>query len=273
MNNSNINTNEDRAASAFTKQSVIFDELYSANKIIQYKRDRVRTHVNRFLSPGSKVLELNAGTGDDAVYFGGQGHNVHATDISEGMLQKLNEKVLSNNLQDNITSEQCSFTQLYELKDKGPYDLIFSNFAGLNCTGQLQNVLLSFEPLLSKGGFITLVLLPPFCLWETLQALRGHFKLAFRRFNSANGTTAYVEGVPFTCWYYKPSFVIDALKGKYTLTDLEGLCTIVPPSSFEHFADKHLATFKRMVNLENKLCNKWPWKYIGDYYIITLRKK
>ena len=44
-------------------------------------------------------------------------------------------------LADKVTSELCSFTELENLKDKGPYDLIFSNFAGLNCTGELEKVL------------------------------------------------------------------------------------------------------------------------------------
>jgi ubiquinone/menaquinone biosynthesis C-methylase UbiE len=67
---------EQQAAAAFDKQSVIFDQLYSADTIIQYKRQRVRNHVERYLSPNSNILELNAGTGEDAVYFAGKGHHV-----------------------------------------------------------------------------------------------------------------------------------------------------------------------------------------------------
>ena len=51
---------------------------------------------------------------------------------------------------------------------KGPYDMIFSNFAGLNCTGELDKVLASFSSLLKPKGIVTLVLLPGFCLWEFL---------------------------------------------------------------------------------------------------------
>src|ERR1700733_2992661 len=85
--------NELRAAKAFSKQSVLFDEIYSDDTIIQYKRARVRAHVNSFIKPGSRILELNAGTGEDAIFFAGEGHTVHATDISAGMLDKLKEKV------------------------------------------------------------------------------------------------------------------------------------------------------------------------------------
>src|ERR1700750_557080 len=96
-------TNEINAARAFSKQSVLFDELYGNDTIVQYKRERVRSHINSFLAPGSHLLELNAGTGEDAVYFAETGHTVHATDISKGMLDQLSEKVVQKRLQNNIT--------------------------------------------------------------------------------------------------------------------------------------------------------------------------
>jgi len=85
VNGSVHNVNEQAAEKAFSKQSAIFDEIYSSNIIIQYKRQRVRDHLEQFLKPNSKILELNAGTGEDAVWFGKHGHTVHATDISKGM--------------------------------------------------------------------------------------------------------------------------------------------------------------------------------------------
>lgn len=265
--------NEQEAAKAFSKQSVIFDEIYSPNKIIQYKRERVRTHVNRLIKPGSRILELNAGTGEDATYFAQQGHTIHATDIAEGMLKQLAQKVNDKELNDRISVEQCSYTSLETLKNKGPYDLIFSNFAGLNCTNQLEQIINSFYPLLAPGGVVTMVLLPPFCLWELALALRGNFKAAFRRFNSKKGVHAQIDGEYFNCWYYKPSFVKEISQKKFDVVGLEGLCSIVPPSYFEHFADKRPKIFEWLKKAEARNKSKWPWKSIGDYYIISLQKR
>ncbi len=150
--------------------------------------------------------------------------------------------------------------------------MIFSNFAGLNCTGDLDKVMQSFPALLKPGGTVTMVILPGFCLWETLLALRGNFKTAFRRFNSSRGVTANVEGVKFMCWYYKPSYIIKNMGKDYTLLSVEGLCSIVPPSYFENFPYKHPSLYKKMQALENKYKSNWPWKYCGDYFIISLRK-
>jgi len=273
MSISSNKISEQKAAEAFTRQSSIFDEIYSANTIIQYKRDRVRTHVENFLKPNSNILELNAGTGEDAIYFAQKGHHVHATDISEGMQTELKKKRDIAGLHSSISTEICSFTELYNLKNKGPYDFIFSNFAGLNCTNELDKVLLSFNSLLKSGGSITLVVMPNFCLWETLLACKGNFKTAFRRFNSKNGVRAHVEGVYFTCWYYKPSYIENILKNDFELISVEGLCSIVPPSYIENFTKKYPRLFKWLCNKEEKYKKKFPWKSIGDYFIISLRKK
>jgi hypothetical protein len=41
------------------------------------------------------------------------------------MLNELKEKVVVHNLSNKVTVEQCSYTSLDSIKNKGPYDLIF----------------------------------------------------------------------------------------------------------------------------------------------------
>jgi len=105
-----------------------------------------------------------------------------------------------------------------------------------------------------------------------LLLLKGKFKTATRRFFSSKGRKANVEGVRFKCWYYNPSFIQNHLRDNFKTLSLEGLCTFVPPSYIENFADKHKTSFAFLQRLESKYKNRWPWKYIGDYYILTLRK-
>jgi len=268
-----INLNESLASTAFTQQADKFDELYSGNKIIQYKRKRARDHLSEFIVPGQNILELNSGTGEDAIWLAEQHCHVHATDISVRMMQVLQQKVEDAHLEKLINSEICSFAALENLKNQGPYDLIFSNFAGLNCTGELDKVLASFTGLLKPKGIVTLVILPKFCLWEFLLIFKGKLQTAMRRLFSKNGVKARVEQTNFTCWYYNPSYVIKHLKKDFDLLSIEGLCTIVPPSYIEDFPEKFPKLFSSLCKIENSWKNKWPWKYIGDYYIISLRKK
>jgi ubiquinone/menaquinone biosynthesis C-methylase UbiE len=273
MNSHISNNTEQRVATAFNGQSLIFDKLYSDDIIINYKRRRVREHLLKYLMPGSKILELNAGTGEDAIFLAKLGHSVHATDISSGMLEKLKEKVLAHQVADYVTSELCSYTKLESLKNSGPFDCIFSNFAGLNCTGDLDLVLSAFDHLLKPEGIVVLVILPTFCLWEGLLLFKGKLRTATRRLFSSGGRKAKIDGAPFTCWYYSPGYVVKRLEEKFKTTEIEGLCTIVPPSYMEKFPVKYPKMYSFLCKAENKLKNKWPWKNIGDYYIISLRRK
>jgi ubiquinone/menaquinone biosynthesis C-methylase UbiE len=273
MNKSATAAYEQQAEKAFSKQSAVFDETYSNNTIIQYKRKRVRDHVEQFLNPASRILELNAGTGEDAIYFAKKGHQVHATDISEGMQKELRKKLNEQNLNCYITTELRSYSELENLEQKGPYDFIFSNFAGLNCTNDIEKVLTSLAELTKPAGVVTLVILPKFCLWETALMFRGKLKTAFRRFFSRKGRTAKIENEIFRCWYYNPSLIQKILRKDFELLHLEGLCTFVPPSYIKNFAEKYPKRFDRLRKWEDKWKSNWPWRSVGDYYIISFRRK
>jgi ubiquinone/menaquinone biosynthesis C-methylase UbiE len=273
MENSMTDINEQKARAAFTKQSAIFDEIYSGNSIITYKRERVRRHVLQFIQPGCSILELNAGTGEDATWFAKHGYTVHATDIAEGMQKMLKKKIHDQQLESSITTELCSFTQLEHLENRGPFDFIFSNFAGLNCTPTIEKVLSSLPVLLKDNGVVTMVIMPKFCLWEALLVFKGKFKTAGRRLFSKKGASAHIDGEYFTCWYYNPSDIIKKMPADFDLLSVEGLCTIVPPSYIEFFAERHPRLYSWLKKKEKRYKSSWPWKSIGDYYMISLRKK
>lgn len=268
-----IAENELQAEAAFSAQSVIFDQIYAEDAIISYKRSRVRQHILDHVSVGKRILELNSGTGEDTIFFAQHGYRVHATDIARGMQNVLAGKVKAAGWGAQISNEICSYTQLNELKDRGPFDAIFSNFGGLNCTGELDKVLASLPSLLKPGGTATLVIIPRFCLWETLLVFKGKFKTAFRRFNASNGRQAHIEGEYFKCWYYNPSYVIKHTAQHFDIVALEGLCTIVPPSYIEGFGHKYASLFNRLKKWEDRFKAAWPWRYVGDYFVVTLRRK
>ncbi|HLI93821.1 MAG TPA: hypothetical protein VKU83_09435, partial [Puia sp.] len=130
-----------------------------------------------------------------------------------------------------------------------------------------------FAPLLRPGGQVSLTILSKFCLWETMMLFRGKWKTAFRRpLSGTRGTRSRVEGYPFRCWYYSPASVIRGLGTGYDLLGVEGVCTLVPPSYIEGFAGKHPGAYRALRVLENKWKTKWPWRNIGDYFIISFRK-
>jgi ubiquinone/menaquinone biosynthesis C-methylase UbiE len=146
---------------AFSRQAAVYDAYEEHHAILQWMRDQVRAHALSFLQPADKILELNAGTGLDAVFFARRGFKVHATDLSDGMISQLKRKVDLLKLQDKITVQQCSFTELEKARI-GPIDYIFSNFGGLNCVADLTFVTKKIPALLKPGGFVGLDFSGPF---------------------------------------------------------------------------------------------------------------
>ncbi len=271
--NTITHTGVTEAAKAYDHQSVIFDELYGGDTMIAWKRARVRAAAAAGLPGNASVLELNAGTGEDAAWFAGQGHRVHATDVSAGMQEQLIVKMEKGGWRDQVTNEICSFTELAQLKQRGPFDLVFSNFGGLNCSPHLDKVLAELPSLLKPGGHALLVIMPSFCLWEFLMLFRGRFRTAFRRFAGKKGAKANLEGMSFRCWYYSAASIRKMTREHFTITKIEGLCTIAPPSYIQGFDRKYPRAWKWLTEKEKKYSGKWPWRNCGDYMIISLQRR
>ena len=84
-------------STAFSKQAPEFDTIEENNAILKWMRQQIHAHCLKHFKTGASILELNCGTGIDAVFFAGHGMNVHATDISDGMLNELRKKISSKN--------------------------------------------------------------------------------------------------------------------------------------------------------------------------------
>jgi ubiquinone/menaquinone biosynthesis C-methylase UbiE len=254
---------------AFSKQSSHFDEDDCSNPILRLWRQRIYTHVETFLKPNSRILELNAGTGIDAIYFAKQGHRVHATDLSDGMISTLQRKIDQLSLSDKITIQQVSFEDLDGVKEK--FDFLFSNFGGLNCMDDLKKVTRHISGLLNPNGILTFVIMPRLCPWEWLWAFKGKFKNAFRRFNS-KGADTHLEGHHFTTYYFSLRQIQKSM-GDLNLLKVESLGCISPPPS----ATKFVQTFPRFTKFLNQLdvvfSNKFPFDRWGDHLIVTFQKK
>src|SRR6478609_9584781 len=97
---------------AFTKQSPHYDEDDERNAILVWMRKMVRNHVSDYLKEGDRILELNAGSGIDAVYFSRNGNVVHATDLSDGMTKEIETKIKKFGLEQKLSCQQCSYTEL-----------------------------------------------------------------------------------------------------------------------------------------------------------------
>ena len=254
---------------AFTKQSIIYDRYEKNNKILTWMRKQVRNGALSFLKKNDTILELNSGTGTDAVFFAKKGFKVLATDLSDGMVGQINRKVKLENLSAQIEVMQHSYTDLNQIHNR-KFDFIFSNFGGLNCVADLNLVTKHFPSVLKNNGIVCLVIMPPVCPWEVIQLFRGKIKFAFRRFNKS-GLPANIEGVSFYTYYFSHREIMCALGQNFKLLKLMSLGVFTPIPQMEVFQNKFPRLLRLLNSLDEKTSGYFPFNRIGDHIIVIAK--
>lgn len=253
---------------AFSRQSSHYDSDDWQNPLLKVMRSQVYNHVGQFLPEPRRILELNAGTGIDALHFVSQGHSVHATDLSDGMVEQIRRKASHFQVQDRLTVQQLSYHQLDQLSTE-KFDFVFSNFGGLNCIEDLAHVTRNLPRILRVGGHVTWVIMPRVCLWEILGFLKGN-KNALRRFRPG-GVTARLEGEQFNVWYHSLRSMKKAFGPQFRLVQHEGLAAITPPPHAVNFPGNHPVLYKILQRADNSLRNYFPFNRWADHLIVTFQ--
>ncbi len=255
---------------AFSKQSAGYDEADRANPILTRWRQRVYRHLDQFLQPGSAILELNAGTGIDALRLAQAGHQVLATDAAPGMVLQLHQKTLEPAAAGRLTALACSYENLHQLPDR-KFNHVFSNFGGLNCCPDLGLVIRQLPRLINPGSRITWVIMPRLCPWEWLWLLRGS-GAAFRRL-SVRGVKAHLEGEYFMTYYYSLENLQQQLGPSYNLLKVEGLGAVSPPPASYAFVRRFPRLTQWLNALDERVSGTYPFSHWADHFIATFEYK
>ncbi len=256
-------------AEAFGRKAQVYDDFGRQHPNLERMRAKVRAQVEQLLPPGGHLLEINAGTGADACYFAEQGYRVHASDLSPEMVAAIRAKASRNGLSQRLIVQQLSFTQLEEAQG-GPFDGVLSNMGGVNCTSNLRAITRALPVLLKPGGVVVWVVMPPICLWELAQGLRGNLKLALRRLKPG-GVIAQVEGLPVPTFYHSPGRVRAAFGPDFQSLLLQGLSVFTPPADHKDFPLRHPRLYHWLVHLDERLSDHFPFQGMGDFFILSLR--
>ena len=256
-------------AEAFSRKAKVYDAFGEGHPNLTRMRRRVYDHVLRFLQPGDRILELNAGTGADAVYFARRGYTVHAIDISPGMLAVIAAKIDRYRLGDALTVQACSFTELDRVRG-GPFQIVYSNFGGLNCIPDLAQVARPLPLVLARRVRVTWVIRPAVCPWELVHVFRGRLKLAAGRLHRP-GILAQVEGVRFMTYYFSSRQILGSLGSDFHLEALEGLSVFTPTADYKEFAQRFPRVYGLLARLDDRFSRLPPFNRWGDFTILTAR--
>lgn len=258
--------------SDFDVAAAQYDDIFTYSNIGKAQRKLVFKYINPIIKQDKKlaILELNCGTGADAIEFAKLGHDVIATDISSGMIDVANAKPHPENVQFKVQDINTITKNTFNKQ----FDVIFSDFGGINCLSheQLQTFFKNASDLLLPNGTLAIVLMPKNCLWERFYfTLKGDRKKATRR-NTTESIVANVDGVGVDTWYYNPKDISAAAKNYFITKKVKPIGVTIPPSYLEQSFVAKFPILNIFKGIDAIVTASSLAKY-ADHFLIVLEKR
>lgn len=253
---------------SFDTYSNVYDEDFTFSPIGKMQRTRVHYFLKKHLANSKNVLEINCGTGEDAYWLSQQGLSVDASDISEGMIAVCKEKNIPK-----VNFSVCDSREIFSQYGGKKFDLLFSNFGGLNCLNptEINQFLANSTKLLRPNGIVAAVIMGRKCFWERFYFRRKKDNRLNRRM-SKKGVETTINDQQFLTHYYSPEEFFHSGKEVFTLIKCKPIGLFVPPSYFNSkFKNK-----KTLLNILFTLEKLSPFSFLAnraDHYLIILQKK
>lgn len=263
-----VETRPDVAA-AFDSLAVQYDALFGTNAIIERLRRKIYSTIEGLVQPPAHILDINCGTGTDALGLSEMGYSVVGVDLSPKMIS---EAIAKSRNWPGVRFAVSSYDNLGSV-EANKFDLVLSNFGGLNCTPDLSVVGEHVAARLKPNGYFVAVIMPPFSFWESAAfASRGQFKEAFRRMRP-NGTEARLNGIPFNVHYFSPRSAGKAFAKHFQAHSLYGLNVVSPPPHAWKLDARFPMVTATLEAIDSFLCRLPLIPFVGDHYVFVLRKK
>jgi ubiquinone/menaquinone biosynthesis C-methylase UbiE len=259
------------AGLAFDRMAADYDSIFTFSSVGRSQRNVVWEQALATFVPGSHILELNCGTGEDALFLAKAGMRVTACDASSEMIAQARNKTASHELGAQIDLYTLPTEQLASLPPGQRFDGLFSNFSGLNCVQDLRSVARQITDRLEPGASVLLCLSTRYCLWEIAYfMLRNNPRKALRRCRGL--TQARVGDLEFPVYYPTISELFGAFRPGFRMVSMMGIGITVPPSYLESWAQSH----PRLLGLLEKLdaiVRRWPLaRTLGDHMLVHLER-
>ena len=153
------------------------------------------------------------------------------------------------------------------------FDIVLSNFGGLNCTSNLRGVAEQVSLHLKPGGYAIAVVMPPFSLWETFAyAFRGKIREAIRRIRP-NGTETQFSGNKFTVYYFSRRRMSEAFSEQFDVVETYALNVLSPPPHAWNIRRRFPHLTAGLEKIDDLTCHLPLFRSIGDHTVIVMRKK
>ncbi len=259
------------AQAAFDLASRTYDESFESLPGTKRLRKIFSSLLSNTFVEGSSLLELNCGTGTDALMLGHKGYSVLATDFSPAMIEATRAKVHREGLDNLIETKELSFLDLRGISGS-LFDGAYSDMGGLNCTSDLPLVAEQLAPVVKPGGYFVASVMSDFCLWETVSfLLRGNLQKAFRRAQT-QGAIASVGEQAIRVSYFSPGEVSRAFAPYFEVKKVIGLNILTPPPTSIRFYKSFPRAIQELEALDDRISTMPFFRRIGDHFCILLQR-
>jgi ubiquinone/menaquinone biosynthesis C-methylase UbiE len=255
------------AATAFDRVANSYDELFTHTALGRAQRSQVWSRLLAAFPVGSRILELNCGTGEDARFLANQGRSVLACDASAAMIEVANRRTGGETEHADLTFLQIANEELGSLAIEQAFDGAFSNFSGMNCVSDLRSVAGNLANLIKPGGRVLLCLWSRQCLAEVIWYF-AHLqaKKAVRRFSRQ--ATARLGDAVISVSYPSIREIRRAFCPWFALSSRRAVGLFVPPSYMERLIGRRHKLLARLEQLD-RLCAEWPiLRDVGDHVLL-----
>lgn len=259
------------AGLAFDQMAAGYDASFTSSTVGRSQRGVVWKHALEVFSPGDHILELNCGTGEDALLLASHGIRVTACDASEGMITEALERKRVAGGTANVEFSALASEELDALPHQLQFDGVFSNFSGLNCVGDLSHVAQQLSRRLRPGASLLLCLSTRYCVWEIAYYLRHRNpRKAFRRCTGVS--QAHIGEMRFPVFYPTVAELRRAFAPAFQLRSVTGVGITVPPSYVEAWMARRPRLLSGFESIDSVIRN-WPMaRVLGDHMLLHFTK-
>jgi ubiquinone/menaquinone biosynthesis C-methylase UbiE len=215
---------------------------FTGTGIGETRRQAVWRRLEKIFSPGQKLLELNCGTGIDAVHLAKRGVQLVACDISSRMIELARQLSASTSTSERIDFRVLPNEEIGSLEGENIFDGAFSNFCGLNCVEDLPAVVRELTRLVRPGAPVLLCMIGRFVPWEIAWFMaHGEPRKALRRLR---GNT-FDSSAPGAVRIQRPSVreIARVMSPAFRLKRWSGVGIAVPPT----YTENRMQHFPRMI--------------------------
>jgi len=247
-----------------------YDQVFP-NKIVgQAQREAVWRELEKVFRPGQHILEINCGTGIDAVHLAESGVRVRACDISPQMIELARRRLASSEARAVADFRVLATEELAALRDGPRFDGAFSNFSGLNCVQDLSGVALNLASLLKGGARLLICVIGRWVPWEFVwHFAHSEFRKPFERFQRVSVSR---DGRVKT-YHHSVAAIERAFHPHFRLRRLRGIGVVMPPGQFERWAARFPDLFKRLAQTD-RLLGGWPiLRRMGDCTLLEFERE